>query len=157
MKTLTGLAIYICLLFLYPCGAETIVHPSVPIENSFIPTHNGSPGIYVKLRMENGKEFLFMIDTGRPHTSIDKSLEPLLGKRLGRTLFFEPLEDGLSLADVYRAPKLYLGQTPLLTGSRIFAYNWQRWEPGVMGVLGIDCLRHYCVQFDFAHDKIRFL
>ena len=157
MKPLNGLVIFICLLFLFPCGAEIIVRPDAPIENSFIPTNNSGPGIYVKLRMENGKDFLFLIDTGRPRTSIDKSLEPLLGKRLGRAPFFEPLIDGISLADVYKMPTLYLGDTPLLTGSRIYAYDWQRYYPGVMGVLGMDCLRHYCVQFDFAHNKIRFL
>lgn len=107
--------------------------------------------------MENGKELLFMIDTGRPNTSIDKSLEPLLGKRLGRSFFFEPLLDGLTRVDVYKAPKLYLGNTPLLTNPKIYAHDWQKYEPGLMGVLGMDCLRHYCVQFDFAHNKIRFL
>ena len=157
MKALSGILTFICLLFLLPCGAENIICPSAPIENSFIPTNNDTPGIYVKLRMENGKELLFMIDTGRPHTSIDKSLEPLLGKCRGRTLFFEPLEDGVSLANVYKAPKLYLGDTPLVTSSKIYAYDWQRWYSGVMGVLGMDCLRHYCVQFDFTHNKIRFL
>ncbi|HTV43488.1 MAG TPA: hypothetical protein VMF08_23195 [Candidatus Sulfotelmatobacter sp.] len=157
MKPFTALAILICLLFLLPCGAETIVHPAAPIENTFIPTNNDGPGIYVKLRMENGKELLFLVDTGRPHTSFDKSLEPLLGKRLGHTLFFEPLVDGLTFADVYKAPKLYLGDTPLVTDSRICAYDWRRYYPGMMGVLGMDCLRHYCVQFDFAQNKIRFL
>jgi hypothetical protein len=157
MKPLTGLVIFICLLFLFPCGAETVVRPSAPIEYPIILNYKGIPGIYVKLHMENGKELVFLVDTGRPHTSFDKSLEPLLGKRIGRTLFFEPLMDGISFADVYKAPTIYLGDTALLTGSRIYAYDWQRWEPGVMGVLGIDCLRHYCVQFDFAHNKIRFL
>ena len=157
MKALSGLAILIWLLFSFPCGAETIVHPSAPIEYPILLTYKGTPGIYVKLRMETGKEFVFLVDTGRPHTSFDKSLEPLLGKRLGRTLFFEPLIDGLSFADVYKAPKIYLGDTPLITGSRIYAYNWQRYQSGEMGVLGMDCLRHYCVQFDFAHNKIRFL
>jgi len=154
-RALQGIIIFICSLF--TCGAETIVHPVTPIENTFISTNKGIEGIYVKLRMENGKEFLFMIDTGRPNTSIDKSLEPILGKRLGRSFFFEPLIDGLTRVDVYKAPKLYLGNTLLLTNPKIYAYDWQRSEPGLMGVLGIDCLRHYCVQFDFAHNKIRFL
>lgn len=157
MKLITGFVMFICLLFSFSGGAETVVHPSAPIEYPILLNYKGTPGIYVKLRMETGKELVFMIDTGRPHTSFDKSLEPFLGKRVGRAPFFEPLVDGITLADMYKAPKLYLGDTPLLTSSRICAYDWQRWDPGVMGVLGIDCLRHYCVQFDFAHKKIRFL
>ena len=159
INALRGIIVLICVLALFSCGAETIVHPATPIENDFTLTHNNVPGIYVKLRMESGKELLFLIDTGRPNTSIDKSLEPLLGKRLRRSLFFEPLIDGVSFADVYKAPKLYLGNTPLLTNSKIYAFDWQRLgqQPGVMGVLGMDCLKHYCVQFDFAHNKIRFL
>lgn len=157
MKAPFGIILFICMLFLFPCGAEIIVHPVAPIENPFIPTLNGSPGIFVKLRMENGKELLFLIDTGRPNTSIDKSLEPLLGKRLGRSLFFDPLIDGITRADVYQAPKLYLGHTLLLTNPKIYAHDFQHYIPGLMGILGMDCLRHYCVQFDFAHDKMRFL
>jgi hypothetical protein len=63
----------------------------------------------------------------------------------------------MSRAGVYKAPKLYLGNTLLLTNPKIYTFNWQQFEPGLKGVLGMDCLRHYCVQFDFAHDKILFL
>jgi hypothetical protein len=87
-----AIALFVCLLFLKlsPCGAsaETIVHPPAPIENPILRTFNRLPGIFIKLRMENGKEYVFQIDTERPNTSLDKSLEPLLGKRLGSSVFF---------------------------------------------------------------------
>ena len=158
-----AIALFVCLLFLKlsrcSAGAETIVRPATPIENPILRTFNGLPGIFVRLRMENGKEYLFQIDTGRPNTTLDKSLEPLLGNRLDSSVFFEPLivKGGISRAGVYKAPKLYLGNTLLLTNPKIYTFNWQQFEPGIMGVLGMDCLRHYCVQFDFAHDKILLL
>jgi hypothetical protein len=60
---------------------------------------------------------------------------------------------------IYRAPKLYLGDTRLLTGDRIFVddLNWIWPGRSVVGILGMDCLRHYCVQLDFANSRMRFL
>jgi len=40
-------------------------------------------GVFVTLRLADGEKLLFLLDTGRPNTVLDKSLEPKLGKRLG--------------------------------------------------------------------------
>jgi len=111
----------------------------------------------VKLRLEDGEELLFMLDTGRPNTILDKSLEPKLGKRLGTSWCWESFEGGLMKVGLYPAPKLYLGDTLLLTSSRVYTHDLQKLAHGLMGVLGMDCLRHYCVQLDFTRDKMRFL
>lgn len=59
---------------------------------------------------------------------------------------------------IYRAPKLYLGDTRLLTGDRIFVddLNWIWPGRSVVGILAMDCLQHYCVQLDFATSRMRF-
>src|SRR5262249_21825619 len=100
-----------------------------------------------------------IIDTGSPVTILDKSLEPKLGKRQGIGL----LENFgvLFFARKHAAPKLYLGGVPLVTGSNVWTMNLKRVipenNPPIKGILGMDCLKHYCVQLDFKAAKMRFL
>ncbi len=105
--------------------------------------------LFVKLRLETGPEFLCTIDTCAPGTLLSRSVEPALGKCLG-TRKFSTLDAGPFTQRVYAAPKLYLGNTRLATGERI---GTSEESP----VLGMDCLRHYCVQLDFQARKVRFL
>ncbi len=102
------------------------------------------------LRLETGEEFPCTVDTGSPLSLLPKILEPKLGKRLG-TKRFTTLGGPRETAHIYAAPKLYLGTTPLVTAATIGTWD----SPS--GVLGMDCLRHYCVQLDFEAGKLRFL
>jgi len=102
--------------------------------------------LYVTLRLEDGEELPFMLDTGASATTFDKSLEPKLGKCLGTTVTTG--WSGKGKAKLYAAPKLYLGNTRLMTGHEIVIGS---------GVLGMDCLKHYCIQLDFEAGKMRFL
>lgn len=131
--------------------------PSTPV------SFNGEAGkgdwIKLNLHFENGTETgPVMVDTGWPYkTVLDKSLAPLLGKRIGSGFFYSPFMGGFVRADTYNTPKLYVGGTQLLMGSRVYVYDLQKESKGLKGILGMDCLRHYCVQFDFARDEMRFL
>jgi hypothetical protein len=60
---------------------------------------------------------------------------------------------------VYPAPKLYLGSTQLWTGKKVFTDDLSKLSDDrpLMGILGMDCLRHYCLQLDLADNQIRFL
>jgi hypothetical protein len=53
---------------------------------------------------------------------------------------------------VYHAPKLMLGDTPLVTGTTVLTGDL-----GNGAILGTDVLRHYCIQLDFTTDTLRFL
>ncbi|HEY3932877.1 MAG TPA: retropepsin-like aspartic protease [Verrucomicrobiae bacterium] len=99
------------------------------------------------LRLEDGEELPFMIDTGASGTIFDKSLEPKLGKRLGTETTAGWSGKG-GKANLYAAPKLYLGNTRLITGSKVSTGS---------AILGMDCLKHYCIQFDFEAGKMHFL
>jgi hypothetical protein len=118
--------------------------------------------IIMTLRLEDGEELPFLVDTGSPLTLFDKSFEPKLGKRLG-TMIINSLNGDKQQGQQggrYAAPKLYLGNTLLVTGRRIVTHDFggsSRTNSSVMGILGIDCLRHYCIQLDFQAGKIRFL
>jgi hypothetical protein len=115
--------------------------------------------LIVSLQLESGEVLPFMVDTGSPITLLDKSLESRLGKRLLTMGFWSSF--GRQESGVYAAPKLYLENTPLRTDSYIATYEFKRLSARsgqpVMGILGMDCLRHYCLQLDFETGKLRFL
>jgi len=52
---------------------------------------------------------------------------------------------------LYAAPTVYLGSTRLEMGKIVDTGG------GSNFILGMDCLRHYCVQLDFGAGKMRFL
>jgi hypothetical protein len=145
--------IFLSLLFL--CSCATTPHPSAIVPASELPADvsiNREAGrggyLIVTLRLADGEGLPFMLDTGATSTVFDKSLEPKLGKCLGTAPTTGWSGTG-GKARLYAAPKLYLGNTRLMTGSRI--------STGNPGILGMDCLKHYCIQLDFEAGKIRFL
>ncbi len=81
---------------------------------------------------------------------LPKALERVLGKPLG-TRGFHTLGGPRETESIYAAPKLYLGKIPLMTADTIGTWD------NPLGVLGMNCLRHYCIQLDFQAGKIRFL
>jgi predicted aspartyl protease len=118
--------------------------------------------IIVKLRIEDGEELPVKLDTGATVTFLDESLVSKLGRRLGTTNCGFPFgnpnndnEETTSLCNYYSAPKLYVGDRPLLTGPLVI--TGRSHAPTVKGTLGMDCLRHYCIQFDFVAGKVIFL
>jgi hypothetical protein len=168
MKTILKprtLGIFLSLLLL--CSCATTPHPSAFITAPELPadvTMNKDAGrgneLFVTLRLESGEELPFVVDTGATYTSLDKSLKPKLGKRRG-TMTIASWDGVKHKVDLYVAPKLYLGSTPLMTGSEIWTVDLkhlssQAGRP-VMGVLGMDCLEHYCIQLNFEAGKMRFL
>jgi predicted aspartyl protease len=158
------LALSACLTLLSSCStapnwsADDSARPPLPAEVSFNLDAGHDQSLNLTLRLENGKELLFAVDTGASGTLLDKSLEPILGKRLETTDIVFP-SYGKTKSGVHEAPKLYLGGVQLPTGDQIDTGDLTRIEDHfpLMGILGMDCLRHYCIQLDFAAGKIRFL
>jgi hypothetical protein len=115
--------------------------------------------LFVNLRLEDGQECSFGVDTGAAGTILDKSLQSKLGKRLGAITLSG--WRGKTDSDLYAAPKLYLGNVRLMTDKKVAVsdFQWQSAITGrpVMGILGMDCLKHYCIQLDFESGKMRFL
>jgi hypothetical protein len=107
----------------------------------------------ITIRLADGQQLPVLVDTGANATVLDKSLEPKLGKRLGKGLASGWGAKGT--ADLYAAPKLYLGNVPLMTGARVWTAGGD--SKKTSGILGMDCLKHYCVQFDFQARTMRFL
>ena len=136
--------------------------PAFPAEIPFTvldPPPGRGGNLFVTLRLEHGEELLFMVDTGSPVTILDRSLQSRLGNRLGTAKVFLPYYGRRRPAGVYRAPKLYVGNSQLVTSKWVVTDDVMSMAPGspLRGVLGMDCLRHYCVQLDFPNNKLRFL
>jgi hypothetical protein len=145
------------LILLCSCATQKRAAPNLPAEVALDKDAGRGGWVKLKLRLESGEELPFVLDTGSPITILDKSLEPELGKRLG-TRTREYAYYGSKEMGWYRAPKLYLGDVPMQTGERIFTDDLAVIAGrSVKGILGMDCLRHYCVQMDFAERQMRFL
>jgi len=108
--------------------------------------------LWVTLGLETGESLPFSVDTGSPITVVDKSFEPLLGKRLG-TMPIRKVGRAWQESGCYAAPKIWLGDVPLQTGSNVWTYDFKQSR----GILGMDCLKNYCIQLDFQAGKMRFL
>lgn len=148
------------------CSCQTQPHPLAIVPAPKLPpelTMNKDAGrgnwIFVTVRLENGQELPFFLDTGATVTCFDKSLESKLGEPIGigkLQHYGDTIEAG-----IYPAPKIYIGDVPLMTGSNVITVDFTEGSSDagrrVMGVLGQDCLRHYCIQLDFQTDKMRFL
>lgn len=147
-----------CLILLCSCATKNPILSKLPPETPFNKTIASGAPLFVTLTLETGEKLLFFVDTGCPDTVVDKSLEPKLGKRLGTKSMTWGFYDKRSVG-IYRAPKIFLGGTQLLTGNRVKTENIGGEYDGIpiMGFLGMDCLRHYCMQLDFAACKMRFL
>ncbi len=164
MKIICGAFAGAFLLLL--CSCATTPEPSAIVPASEFPadaTINKDAGrgnlLFVTLRLESGEELPFFVDTGAAGTVFDISLEPKLGKCLTTNIVEHW---GIkNEAGFYAAPKLYLGSTPLMTGGLVFTFDFKQLSSQagrpVMGILGMDCLEHYCIQLDFEAGKLRFL
>jgi hypothetical protein len=148
------------LMLLCFCATENAIGAALPAEVPINSEAGRGGGLFVMVRLESGDELPFWVDTGTSGTFFDKSLEPRLGKPIGTAPF---QSWGVKrTCNVYAAPKLYLGGVPLMMPRRgVVTDNCQQWPSAggrpTMGMLGYDCLRHYCIQLDFAAGKMRFL
>ena len=145
-----------CLMLL---SSRAATSPKLPAE---LPINQGAGRgglLIVPVRLEDGAELPFILDTGSSFTLLDTSLEPKLGKRTG-TVSVQSW-GVTSKLPVFAAPRLYLGGAPLVTGDNVVGDDCKKMpsdsDHPIMGMLGIDCLKHYCIQLDFAAGKMRFL
>lgn len=107
------------------CSCAVTPHPIADIPVSELPADTainrdaGRGGmLFVTLRLESGEEVPFLVDTGAGGTLFDKSLEAQLGRRFGT----EPTTvwEGKGKVNCYAAPRLYLGNTRLMSGGKVY-------------------------------------
>ena len=126
--------------------------------NVAINANAGRGGLLIVNVRLGDEELPFIVDTGTTVCLLDKTLEPKLGEPVGSTVTHSWGKNTTN--HVYKTPKLYMGGAPLVMNKGIVAYDLrpfarQLGRP-IKGLLGMDCLWHYCVQLDFAAGKMRF-
>lgn len=148
-----------CILLLCSLAAADTVKPQLPAEVDINKDAGRGVLLFVNVRLENGQEVPFCVDTGTARTLMDKSFEPTLGKPLGT--FSMNWWGKKEQSRFYAAPKLYLGGIPLALPGKIVTSDLGRLAsrsgPRLMGLIGFDCLKNYCIQLDFQKRKMRFL
>ncbi|HEX9045965.1 MAG TPA: retropepsin-like aspartic protease [Verrucomicrobiae bacterium] len=116
--------------------------------------------LIVPVRLENGDEYPFVIDTGATGSMIDLSLAPRLGKPIATAIY---QSWGVTKTNnAYAPPRMFLGGYPLVSsGPAIAAYDcknqFPNLRPRIMGLLGMDVLQHYCIQLNFKARTMRLL
>ena len=132
--------------------------PGLPPETAFDRGIGTDRLLCLRLQNERGENWRFLVDSGSPITIVDRSLRSKLGPSLGT----EPVQyawSGAAVTQVHAAPRLFLSNTLLLGGPHVWSDDLRRVWPGrgVEGILGLDCLRHYCIQIDYSTHTVRFL
>lgn len=120
-------------------------------------TKNGGP-ILLPVTF-NGKEHLFVLDTGSSHTAYDKSLRHELGKvkRIENALTFgSPIK-----TEVYDAPDAFLGPLNLKNSNEIFCLDLKMLSlidgKTISGIIGMNFLKRHIIQIDFDQGTLSFL
>jgi hypothetical protein len=150
MSIIRNLTIAAALISLIASCDTTGTHrlpPETPIN------HGAGRGnfLFVTCRIGSQSNLLFLVDTGMAYTMVDQSLEAALGRCVytnEQSLIWYPSIE----FHVYRAPKIFLGDTslkmrPWLQAAdlrKIFRNQYDKTRK-VSGVLGLDCLTNYCL------------
>ncbi|HTR42825.1 MAG TPA: hypothetical protein VMH87_14525 [Pseudomonadales bacterium] len=147
-------------IFLFFCSIGNTLSSALPADITLNKDAGRGGMVFVTIQLNDGEKLPFVLDTGCPTTCLDQSLESKLGK-LVRTETLWAF-GARSQINVYSAPDLYFGKTPLKkSGDFIVTHDCSQMSAEVgrpiMGVLGMDILKNYCIQLDFNDCKIRFL
>jgi len=142
------------------CSMEKTLSSTLPADVTLNKEAGRGGMVFVTIRLDDGEMLPFVLDTGCPTTCLDRSLESKLGKRIrAETLWAFGVRSQINR---YSAPPLSLGKTLLKkNGDFIVTHDCSQMSAAVgrsiMGVLGMDILKNYCIQLDFNAHKIRFL
>jgi hypothetical protein len=152
--------LFLSALLSYSATAENSIRPLRPAD-VVMNEEAGRGGLLIMtVRTESGEDWPLVLDTGCAKTGFDPSLAPKLGPSNATETFWNfGVEHQGTL---YAPPKLYLGGVLLRNSST----NVGTYDCGgisafvgrpILGILGIDVLKNYCVQLDFKGRRIRFL
>lgn len=128
---------------------------TLPPDTAFNPGAGRGDLIWINLRSDTAEDYVFGVDTGGTLTVLDKSWEHKLEPRHSKPI----VGARWPVSGVFAAPPLFLGGVRFVTGELVVTEDLAGHFGGrsVAGILGMDCLRHYCLQFDFSENKIRFI
>ena len=108
----------------------------------------------------DGKEYMFLLDTGASHTIFDNSLKEKLGKPI-RAIRGRAANGEIINGELFKAPRAYLGSIDFRNCRKVAALDLgpirSNLDQRIRGIIGIDLLKKFVVQMDFDNKKILFL
>jgi hypothetical protein len=100
-----------------------------------------------------------LLDTGARYSGFDSSLREMLGETVGQRVLTTPA--GKSRAYAYSWPEASLGGQPLKSDQPVVCIALDdvrhATDEGILGVIGMDVLRHCRLQIDFDRGVLAFL
>ena len=109
--------------------------------------------IILETTFGDGTAAKLLLDTASPMTIFDDSLAKHLGKKLASPSKIESIAK-------YSPPALFLNGTKLVFDDPVWTDTLRDLGgkySDVRGILGFDCLKHYCIQIDPVAGRLRFL
>src|SRR5689334_5990083 len=132
----------------------TVKHAEAPTEEF---TVGRGPRLALLPIALNDKTYLFCVDTGAWKTIFDSSLRANLGESLGTTTAATP--SGFLQVEIFRCPQASVGSLELSSIESVGCHDLtkMRYASGqeIYGVLGMDFLKNFAVEFDFDAGKCR--
>ena len=147
------------ILFISCATSPSHVATQLPAEVPFHYSPGRGGSISLAINLEDGQSIPVLLDTGADGILLDQAYDSKLGSRWASGSGYFPAY-GATSDSLYRAPRLYMGGTRLETGEWVETTDFSKLPfgtKGVKGLLGMQCLRHYCLQLDFQAGKVRFL
>jgi len=137
-----------------PASATTIVHAEVPVAEFTI---SRGPRLVLLPVTLNDRTFMFCVDTGAWKTIFDSSLRARLGESLGTTTAATP--SGFLQVEMFRCPQASVGSLDLSSIESVGCDDLtkMRYASGqeIYGILGMDFLKNFAVEFNFDAGKCR--
>lgn len=123
---------------------------------SFCPTNRG---IFLPVSVQ-GKDYLFLLDTGSSWMVYDKTFRSLLGPAIKRDLV-KGTEHEASTNEMFKAPEATLGKISLKTPEPVLVDDLETFRLlshlPVYGVIGMSVLGRHFVYLDFDQNEVQFL
>ena len=135
--------------------SNEVASRSILVEFTFT---KGQCGIFLPVKFE-GKEYLFVFDTGSSHTMFDISFRQALGKakRVSKGI----TSKGAASFEVFDAPKAFLGPLNMQDCGEVLCIDFSMLTmvagKKISGIIGMDFLKKYVIQIDFDTGKMLFL
>lgn len=104
-----------------------------------------------------GREIRMLVDTGCSQTGLDSSFESSLGESVGRTV--QKSFAGLRQTDLFTAPQFEIGKYEFQPDQPVYCQDFSEMRTffgeKFYGILGMDILRSFVLQFDFDQGELR--
>ncbi len=141
-----------------PLQYDTEANQPVIDNRTEFPIGGGCGAIFIPVYIQ-GKEYLFILDTGASITIFDASLKKLLGKP--KRMLEVQTAGNPAVMQMFESPSIHIGPFILPQGSEIGCVDLNMFKMiegrELSGILGMDFLRKHAIKIDFDNGLVSFV